>query len=328
MTVTATITLPGKVEMKKTREGFGRALVDLGTRDPRIVVLVGDLTESTMVNFFAERFPDRFIEVGVAEQNMTCVAAGLAAMGKIPFFATYGAFASCRAADQLRVTVAYTNLNVKIGGAHGGISVGPDGATHQAMEEISIIRAIPNLSMVVPCDYWETYKATIAAAKHVGPVYLRFGREDVPVVTAEDTPFTFGRGEVFAEGRDLTLIACGVMVYEALRARETLAEGGISARVVDLHTVKPIDRELIERCARETGAIVTAEEHQVHGGLGGAIAEVVVRTHPVPMEFVAVMDRFGQSGKPAELMDAFGLRAKNIVEAAARVLRRKPAARG
>ncbi len=324
----ATITLPSKVEMKKTREGFGRALVDLGARDPRIVVLVGDLTESTMVNFFAERFPDRFIEVGVAEQNMTGVAAGLAAMGKIPFFATYGAFASCRAADQLRVTVAYTNLNVKIGGAHGGISVGPDGATHQAMEEISIIRAIPNLSMVVPCDYWETYKATIAAAKHVGPVYLRFGREDVPVVTAEDTPFTFGRGEVFAEGRDLTLIACGVMVYEALRARELLAEGGISARVVDLHTVKPIDRELIERCARETGAIVTAEEHQVHGGLGGAVAEVVVRTHPVPMEFVAVMDRFGQSGKPAELMDAFGLRAKNIVEAAARVLRRKPAARG
>ena len=324
----ATITLPSKVEMKKTREGFGRALVDLGARDPRIVVLVGDLTESTMVNFFAERFPDRFIEVGVAEQNMTGVAAGLAAMGKIPFFATYGAFASCRAADQLRVTVAYTNLNVKIGGAHGGISVGPDGATHQAMEEISIIRAIPNLSMVVPCDYWETYKATIAAAKHVGPVYLRFGREDVPVVTAEDTPFTFGRGEVFAEGRDLTLIACGVMVYEALRARELLAEGGISARVVDLHTVKPIDRELIERCARETGAIVTAEEHQVHGGLGGAVAEVVVRTHPVPMEFVAVMDRFGQSGKPAELMDAFGLRAKNIVEAAAHVLRRKPAARG
>src|SRR6266536_3501350 len=293
----ATITLPEKAEMKKTREGFGRALVDLGARDPRIVVLVGDLTESTMVNFFAERFPGRFTEVGVAEQNMTGVAAGLAAMGKIPFFATYGAFASCRAADQLRVTVAYTNLNVKIGGAHGGISVGPDGATHQAMEEISIIRAIPNLSMVVPCDFWETYKATIAAAKHVGPVYLRFGREDVPVVTAEDTPFTFGRGEVFADGRDLTLIACGVMVYEALRARE-----------------------LLERCARETGAIITAEEHQVNGGLGGAVAEVVVRTHPVPMEFVAVMDRFGQSGKPSELMDAFGLRAKDVVAAAGRVI--------
>jgi len=320
---TATITLPEKVEMRKTREGFGRALVDLGEQDPRIVVLVGDLTESTMVSFFAERFPDRFIQVGIAEQNMCGVAAGLAAMGKIPFFATYGAFASCRAADQMRVTVAYTNLNVKIGGAHGGISVGPDGATHQAMEEISIVRSIPNMSMIVPCDFWETYKATIAAARHRGPVYLRFGREDVPVVTTQETPFTFGKGEVFAEGQDLTLIACGVMVYEALRARETLQAGGISARVVDLHTPKPLDRALIERCARETGAIVTAEEHQVNGGLGGAVSEVVVQTCPVPMELVAVHDRFGQSGKPAELMDAFGLRAKDIVAAAERVLKRK-----
>lgn len=321
--MSATITLPEKVEMKKTREGFGRALVALGEADPRIVVLVGDLSESTMVNFFAERFPDRFIQVGIAEQNMCGIAAGLAAMGKIPFFATYGAFASCRAADQIRVTVAYTNLNVKIGGAHGGISVGPDGATHQAMEEISIMRSIPNMSIIVPCDYWETYKATIAAAKHQGPVYIRFGREDVPVVTTEHTPFTFGRGEIFAEGRDLTLIACGVMVYEALRAREILEQRGISARVVDLHTPKPIDRELIVRCARETGAIVTAEEHQVNGGLGGAVAEVVVQQAPVPMEFVAVHDRFGQSGKPSELMDAFGLRAKDIVAASEKVMERK-----
>jgi transketolase len=321
--MSATITLPEKVEMRKTREGFGRALVALGEADPRIVVLVGDLSESTMVNFFAEKFPERFIQVGIAEQNMCGIAAGLAAMGKIPFFATYGAFASCRAADQIRVTVAYTNLNVKIAGAHGGISVGPDGATHQAMEEISIIRSIPNMNMIVPCDYWETYKATIAAAKHAGPVYIRFGREDVPVVTDEHTPFTLGRGEIFAEGRDLTLIACGVMVYEALRAREALEALGISARVVDLHTPKPIDRELIVRCARETGAIVTAEEHQVNGGLGGAVAEVVVQQAPVPMEFVAVHDRFGQSGKPAELMDAFGLRAKDIVAAAQKVMERK-----
>src|SRR5262249_26142356 len=270
--MTVTIALPEKVEMKKTREGFGRALVDLGEQDPRIVVLVGDLAESTMVHFFAERFPERFIEVGIAEQNMMCIARGLAAMGKIPFLATYGAFASCRSADQMRVTVAYTNLNVKIGGAHGGISVGPDGATHQAMEEISIIRSIPNMSMIVPCDFWETYKATVAAAKHRGPVYIRFGREDVPVVTTKETAFTFGKGEVFAAGHDLTLIACGVMVYEALRARETLAQSGVSARVVDLHTVKPLDRALIERCARETGAIVTAEEHQVNGGLGGAVS--------------------------------------------------------
>uniref|UniRef100_A0A832I3V0 Transketolase family protein n=1 Tax=Eiseniibacteriota bacterium TaxID=2212470 RepID=A0A832I3V0_UNCEI len=309
--------------MKKTREGFGRALVDLGERDPRIVVLVGDLSESTMVHFFAERFPERFVQVGIAEQNMTNVAAGLAAMGKIPFLATYGAFATCRAADQIRVTVAYSNLNVKIGGAHGGISVGPDGATHQAMEEISIIRSIPNMSIVVPADYWETYKATLAAAEHQGPVYLRFGREDVPVVTSQDTPFRFGKGEVFADGRDLTIVACGVMVYEALRARETLAARGIAARVVNLHTPKPIDRELLVRCAEETGAIVTAEEHQVNGGLGGAVAEVIVQTRPVPMEFVAVMDRFGQSGRPAELMDAFGLRARDIVAAAERAVARK-----
>jgi len=319
----ASIALPEKVEMKKTREGFGRALVDLGERDPRIIVLVGDLSESTMVHFFAERFPDRFIQVGIAEQNMMCVAAGLAAMGKIPFLATYGAFASCRSADQMRVTVAYSNLNVKIGGAHGGISVGPDGATHQAMEEISIVRSIPNMSIVVPCDYWETYRATVAAARHQGPIYIRFGREDVPVVTDKDTPFTLGRGEQFAEGTDLSIIACGVMVYEALRAREALAAKGIGARVVNLHTPKPLDRALIERCARETGAIVTAEEHQVNGGLGGAVAEVVVQSCPVPMELVAVHDRFGQSGKPAELMDAFGLRAKDIVAAAERVMQRK-----
>jgi transketolase len=323
MTTTATITLPEQVAMKKTREGFGRALVDLGRKDPRIVVLVGDLAESTMVHWFAEEFPERFIEVGIAEQNMCNVAAGLAAMGKIPFFATYGAFATCRAADQLRVTVAYSDLNVKIGGAHGGISVGPDGATHQAMEEISIIRSIPNMKIIVPADYWESYKATMAAADVDGPVYIRFGREDVPVVTAEDTPFTFGKGEVFADGDDLTLVACGVMVYEALRARETLAARGVRARVVDLHTVKPIDRDLLVRCARETGAVVTAEEHQVNGGLGGAVAEVLVQTHPVPMEFVAVHDRFGQSGKPAELMAAFGLTARDIVAAAERALARK-----
>ena len=318
-----TIALPEKVEMKKTREGFGRALVDLGEQDPRIVVLVGDLAESTMVHFFAERFPERFIEVGIAEQNMMSISAGLAAMGKIPFLATYGAFASCRSADQMRVSVAYSNLNVKIGGAHGGISVGPDGATHQAMEEISIVRSIPNMTMVVPCDFWETYKATVAAAKAAGPVYIRFGREDVPVVTDQDTPFTIGKGEVFAEGGDVTIVACGVMVYEALRARETLAARGVSARVVDLHTPKPLDRALIERCARETGGIVTAEEHQVNGGLGGAVSELVVQTCPVPMELVGVNDRFGQSGKPAELMDAFGLRASNIVAAAERVLQRK-----
>jgi len=322
----ADIVLADPVPMKKTREGFGHALVDLGTSDPRVVVLVGDLTESTMVSFFAEKFPDRFFEIGIAEQNMASISAGMAALGKVPFFATYGAFASCRSADQVRVSIAYSNLPVKIGGAHGGISVGPDGATHQAMEEFAIMRAIPNMSLVVPCDYWEARKATRAAAALPGPVYIRFGREDVPVVTDEATPFTFGKGEVFGAGTDVTVIACGVLVHEALRARATLAAKGLRVRVVNLHTLKPLDVELIERCARETGALVTAEEHQVNGGLGGAVAEAVVRTHPVPIEMVAVQDRFGQSGKPAELMAAFGLKEKDVVAAIERVLARKGAA--
>jgi transketolase len=312
-----------KPEMKKTREGFGHGLVELGEKDPNVVVLVGDLSGSTNVTFFAEKFPERFVQVGIAEQNMVCVAAGLAAVGKIPFLATYGAFASCRAADQIRVTVAYTDLPVKIGGAHGGISVGPDGATHQAMEEIAIIRSIPNMRMIVPCDYWETKKATIAIAGDPHPYYLRFGRESVPVVTTPDTPFVIGKANVMREGNDLAIIACGVMVYEALVAAEELAARGVRARVVNVHTLKPLDEEAIAKAARECGAIVTAEEHQIHGGLGGAVAEVVVRRHPVPMEFVAVHDRFGRSGKPEELMAAFGIKAPDVLRAADRVLARK-----
>ena len=309
--------------MKRTREGFGHGLVELGEKNPNVCVLVGDLSESTMTNFFAEKFPDRFFQMGVAEQNMCTVAAGLSVMGKIPFYSTYGAFAACRDLDQIRVTLCYTNLNVKIGGAHGGISVGPDGATHQAMEEFAIMRSLPNMHLVVPCDYYETKKATLAAADIPGPFYIRFGREPVPVITDENTPFVFGKGAVFAQGSDITLIACGVMVYEALKAREELAARGISARVVNMHTLKPLDEELIERCARETGALVTAEEHQVNGGLGGAVAEAVVRRCPVPVEMVAVWDRFGRSGKPDELMDAFGLRARDIVAAAERAVERK-----
>ncbi len=312
-----------KWEMRKTREGFGHALVELGETNPNVVVLVGDLVESTMTSFFAERFPERFFEIGVAEQNMMNIAAGLSVRGKIPFLSTYGAFASCRSADQMRVTVAYSDLNVKIGGAHGGISVGPDGATHQAMEEIAIIRAIPNMRMVVPCDYWETRKATLAAAQVWGPAYIRFGRENVPVVTTEDTPFELGRAYEMRPGGDVAIIACGVMVAEALSAAEILERRGIEARVINLHTLKPIDRDMIVRAARECGAIVTAEEHQVHGGLGGAVAEVLVQTQPVPVEMVAVMDRFGRSGKPEELMRAFGIKDVDVVAAAERVLQRK-----
>jgi transketolase len=310
-------------EMKKTREGFGRALVELGEKDERIVVLVGDLSDSTMVSFFEKRFPDRFIECGIAEQNMTNIAAGLAVTGKIPFYSTYGAFASLRGGDQLRVTVCYTDLNVNVGGAHGGISVGPDGATHQAMEEISCMRVMPNMQVCVPADFWETKKATMTAAYIDHPCYIRFGRENVPVVTDESTPFTWGKGYVMRDGGDVALLACGPMVYESLVAAEELAKEGIDARVVNIHTVKPIDRELIVKCAKECGAIVTAEEHQVYGGFGGAISEVVVQEYPVPVEFVAVMDRFGVSGKPEELMHMFGIKAPNIVSAAKKALSRK-----
>ena len=314
-----------KPEMKRTREGFGHGLVDLGQSRPEVVVLVGDLSGSTNVSFFAEKFPDRFIQVGVAEQNMMCVAAGLAAVGKIPFLATYGAFASCRSADQIRVTVAYTDLPVKIGGAHGGISVGPDGATHQAMEEISIIRSIPNMKMIVPCDYWETRKATVAAADDPHPNYIRFGREPVPVVTGADTPFAIGKANQLRDGTDVAIIACGVMVYEALVAAQELESRGIGARVINMHTLKPLDVAAIQRAARECGAIVTAEEHQIHGGLGGAVAEAVVQSAPVPMELVAVQDRFGRSGKQEELMAAFGIKAPDVVRAVERVLARKRA---
>ncbi len=312
-------------EMKKTREGFGRALVELGKVNPDVVVMVGDLSESTMVHFFAKEFPDRFIQMGIAEQNMMTAAAGLSLVGKIPFLSTYGAFATCRCMDQIRVTVCYSDLNVKIGGAHGGISVGPDGATHQAMEEVAMLRALPRMKVIVPCDYEETRKATHAAADVWGPVYIRFGRENVPVVTNTDTPFEFGKGLLMRDGGDIALVACGVMVYEALEAAEVLAKDGIDARVINLHTVKPIDREIILRAAEDCGAIVTAEEHQINGGLGGAVAEVVVRGNPVPMEFVAVDDRFGQSGTPDELMTAFGLKSRDIVAAAERVLKRKMA---
>jgi transketolase len=310
-------------QMKRTREGFGHGLVDLGEARPEVVVLVGDLRESTSVSFFAERFPDRFIEVGIAEQNMMCVAAGLAAVGKIPYLSTYGAFASCRSADQMRVTVAYTDLPVKIGGAHGGISVGPDGATHQAMEEISIVRSIPNMRLLVPCDYWETRRATVACADDRHPYYIRFGRENVPVVTTPDSPFSIGVANQLREGRDVAIIACGVMVYESLVAAAELEARGLHARVINMHTLKPLDEEAIARAARDCGAIVTAEEHQIHGGLGGAVAEVVVRSHPVPVEMVAVRDRFGKSGKPEELMAAFGIKAPDIVRAVEAVLTRK-----
>jgi transketolase len=311
-------------EMKPSRDGYGLGMVDLGAEDDRVVVLGADLTASTRANWFKDKFPERFFSTGIAEANMVNIAAGLSLIGKIPFVCTYGVFVAGRAWDQVRTTVCYANLNVKLGGAHGGISVGPDGATHQALEDIALMRCLPNMTVVVPCDAIETRKATVAIGKMHGPAYVRFGREPIPVITDEKTPFTLGKAETFRNGKDLSIIACGYMVGEALKAAETLAaEDKASARVINLHTVKPIDREAIAKAASETGAIVTAEEHQVMGGFGSAVAEVAAVECPVPMRFVGIHDRFGESGEPEELLDEFGCTARFIVQAAREVLKQK-----
>ncbi|HDQ92522.1 MAG TPA: transketolase family protein, partial [Synergistetes bacterium] len=280
-------------------------------------------SSSLCVDRFRDAFPDRFIQTGIAEQDMMCLAAGLSLAGKIPFVSTYGVFCTGRAWDQLRTTVAYAKLNVKVGSGHGGVSVGADGATHQALEDISITRTIPNVTVIVPADYNETVKATILSASIQGPVVIRFGREKVPVVTTKETPFEVGRAEVFRDGKDVSLIACGQMVYESLVAAGILAKKGISARVINCHTVKPLDRETIFAAARETGAIVTAEEHQVMGGFGSAIAEAVSQNCPVPMRMIGIQDTFGQSGDPEELMKAYELTGQDIAKAALDVIAMK-----
>lgn len=309
---------------KPTRHGFGHALVELGEEDENVVVLGGDITGSVMTSFFQEKFPERFFSLGIAEQNATTVAVGMALSGKTAFFASYSAFAAFRNSDQLRISVCYNEANVKIGGGHSGITVGPDGATHQALEEISFLRALPNMTLIVPCDYLETKKATKAVGRMFGPAYIRFGRSAVPMFTTDGTPFEIGKAEVFRKGNDVAIVACGLMVWEALQAAEQLEkEHGISARVINNHSIKPIDVETLTIAAKECGAIVTAEEHQVYGGLGAAVAEVVVKNHPVPMEFVGVKDTFGGSGEPEELMGFFGLTSKEIVSSVLTVLKRK-----
>ena len=312
---------------KASRYGFGEGLVALGEKDPKIFVLGADTASSVAVNGFQERFPQRFANVGVAEQNLLGVAAGLAVAGWTPFAATYSVFASGRPWEQIRTTICYSNLNVKIGGSHSGVMVGPDGATHQALEEISIMRCLPNMTVIVPCDYVETKKATIAAASIKGPIFIRFGRENVPIHTKEDTPFKVGRAEVFKEGRDVAIFACGTMVYEALVAAENLEKAGISARVINVHTIKPIDEKTIIKAAEECGAAVTAEEHQLFGGFGSAVSEVLVKNCPVPVEMVGIADVFGESGNPAELMELYHLKSADIVSAAERALKRKKKAK-
>jgi len=305
---------------RTTREGWGAGLVDVGKAHDNVVVLVSDNTRSLNVNLFLAEFPERTFQMGISEQNMVNVAAGMSRFGKVPYYTTYSAFGVGRAFDQLRVTVGYTPCNVKIGGGHSGISVGPDGATHQMLEDIALLRSLPHFTVFVPADYEQTRKATAAAYEIDGPVYIRFGREAVPDVTSPDDPFIPGSAQVMAEGDDLSCIAMGQMVSEALLAHDELEEMGIGMRVVNMHTLKPLDESAIVHAAEETGAIVTAEEHQLYGGLGSAVAQVVTREQPVPMGYVAVMDRYGQSGRPEELLDAFGLRSRDIVDRAKRVL--------
>ena len=306
-----------------TRESYGNALALFGDKYD-LVVLDADLSKSTKTDTFKKEFPDRFINMGIAEANMMSTAAGISTCGKIVFASTFAMFAAGRAYEQVRNSIAYPCLNVKIGATHAGISVGEDGATHQAIEDIALMRVIPNMVVINPADDVEAVAAVEAAILHKGPVYMRFGRLPVPVMFDKDTyKFELGKGVLLSDGSDVTLIATGLMVPEAIEAAKTLAAEGISARVINIHTIKPIDVDIIVKAAKETGAIVTAEEHSVIGGLGGAVAEVLVENSPAPMERVGVKDKFGKSGKPAVLLEEYGLTARHIVEAARKVISRK-----
>ena len=312
-----------EVEQVATRDGYGEGLVALGEKNKNVVVLTGDLADSTKARDFGKKFPERCIEVGVAEQNMMGIAAGLALSGKIPFVSSYAVFVPGRCWDQLRVSVCYSNANVKVAGAHAGISVGPDGATHQALEDVATVRVLPNIVVVVPCDVIETKKTTVAAGEHKGPFYFRYSREKTPVITREDTPFTIGKAEIFKEGSDVTIVACGPLVYQSLIAAAELEKEKISVKVINNHTIKPIDKLTLASAAKETGAVVTVEEAQINGGLGGAVAEVLVENYPVPMERIGMPDTFGESGKPEELLEKYGMSVKKIKESVKSVVKRK-----
>lgn len=311
------------IKMIPQRDGYGNGLLELCKTRDDILVLDADVAASTRTNWVKDQYPDHFYNLGISEQDLVGTAAGLALGGMIPYVSTYGVFLSGRAFDQMRTTVCYNNLKVRFGGAHAGISVGPDGATHQALEDMALARVLPYMTVIAPCDSEETRKAVIAAADIDGPVYFRFGREAVPLVTDEDTPFQIGKARLVKEGSDCAVFACGAMVHEAAVAAEELEKEGVSLRVFDLHTIKPIDEEAILTAAKECGCIVTAEEHQISAGLYSAVAEVVVGGCPVPMEGVAVQNTFGQSGPPAALMEQYGLNAAGIVAAVRRVLERK-----
>ena len=315
------------VEQIPTRNGYGEGLVIAGEADERVVALCADLTDSTRTKYFKDKFPDRFIEIGVAEQLLATVASGMANYGKIPFISSYAAFSPGRNWEQIRTTIALNNVPVKIAGAHAGISVGPDGATHQQLEDIAMMRAMPNMIVVAPGDSIEAKKATIQAAKNGKPTYMRFAREKTPVFTTEDTPFEIGRAEIYWESKNpqVAIIGCGPLVYEALVAARKLdsAKTKIGTIVINSHTVDPIDEKTIIAAAKKTGAVVTVEEHQINGGHGSAVAEVMSRNYPVPMEYVGMPNHFGESGTPEELLEKWGMKSRHIVNAVRRVIKRK-----
>lgn len=320
------------VEQRPTRDGYGEGLVLAGEADKNVVVLCADLTESTRSEAFSKQFPERFFEVGVAEQNLATIASGLGISGKIPFISSYATFSPGRNWEQIRTTVSYNDSNVKIAGAHAGISVGPDGATHQAIEDIATMRVMANMKVIVPCDANEARKATAAAAKIWGPVYLRFGREKTPVMTSEATPFNVGKAEIFWESNgkngkskkpQVAIIGCGSLLHNALQAAKELETEGIGTIVVNSHTVKPLDDRKLLEVAEECGAVVTVEEHQVAGGLGGAVSELLAKHLPTPMEFIGMQNVFGESGAPKELIQKYGMDTAAIKDAVKKVLKRK-----
>jgi transketolase len=310
--------------MQATRDGFGRALMELGDKNPNVVVLCADLAESTRVLEFKNQFPKRYVELGVAEQNLATVASGMANYGKIPFITSYATFSPGRNNEQIRTTISINNVPVKIAGMHAGVSVGPDGATHQALEDMALMRVQPNMTVISPCDSEEARKATLAAAEVKGPVYLRFAREKTPVMTTLETPFVFGKANLMwtSEKPLVTIVATGPLLFNALKAAQEL-EKEIQVEVLNVHTIKPLDHDAILASAQKTGAVVTVEEHQVAGGLGSAVAEFLSETHPTPMRFIGVHDQFGQSGNPAELIEHYGMGVSHIIESVRGLAKRK-----
>jgi transketolase len=316
--------LSADIKQEATRKGFGRGLKKAAEIDDNVVAACADLTESTNMNLFAEAFPDRFIEIGVAEQNLVTVGSGLAAMGKIPFVSSYAAFSPGRNWEQIRTTICLNQRPVRIVGAHAGVSVGPDGATHQMLEDIALMRVLPEMIVIVPGDSIEAEKATLALAQNKeNPAYLRLARANSPIFTTDKTPFQIGKAYVYAEGKDVTIISTGSMTYQALVAAEKLYKDGIDAEVVHCPTIKPLDAVTILRSARKTGAVITIEEAQINGGLGGAIAELLGENHPVPLKRIGMQDRFGESGTPEQLQEYFGLDAKHISLAAHQIVDKK-----